>query len=120
MKIGLSCNGDNLDSQLDERFGRAANFIIYDLENNTYECVSNQQNLNSSQGAGIQSAQTLANTGVEAVITGNVGPKAFRALQSAGIDIYLSSNISVQKAIEKFNKNELKKTESNNVEGHWI
>jgi len=120
VKIGISCQGDTLDSPLDERFGRASKFIIYDLDNNSFICIDNTQNLSSAQGAGVQAAQNVINAGAGVVITGNVGPKAFRALSAAEIEIYTASGLSVKEAIEKFKKGLLNKANSNNVEGHWI
>jgi predicted Fe-Mo cluster-binding NifX family protein len=43
-------------------------------------------------GAGIQAAQTVANRGVEAVITGQIGPNAVRVLNSAGIAVYVGAS----------------------------
>lgn len=120
MKLALSSKGEDLNSSLDERFGRAKQFIIYDLDKDSYTSISNKQNLNASQGAGIQSAQNIINAGADVIITGNVGPNAFKTLQAAGIDIYLTSNISIKEAITKYKANSLTKADSNNVEGHWI
>jgi len=120
MKVAVSSKETMLESSLDERFGRAPHFIIYDLDENTYHSIDNSQNLNSAQGAGIQSAQNLANTGVQALITGNVGPKAFQVLQAAGVEIYLTKGSTVEQAIKNFKTGKLAKTESNNVDGHWV
>ncbi len=120
MKVALSSKSEELNSPLDERFGRAKQFLIYDLDKDSYTSISNTQNLNAPQGAGIQSAQNIINAGADALITGNVGPNAFKTLQAADIDIYLTSNISLADAIAKFKAGTLTKADSNNVEGHWI
>ena len=39
MKIGISSDGENLDSFLDLRFGRCRYFVIYDTENNEVRAV---------------------------------------------------------------------------------
>ncbi|MFZ5753615.1 MAG: NifB/NifX family molybdenum-iron cluster-binding protein [Bacillota bacterium] len=120
MKIALSCKGNTLDSPLDERFGRAPNFIIYDLEKNTHMSIDNAQILNSPQGAGIQAAQNVVNSGAEVVITGHVGPKAYRTLSAAGVDIYFAKGSTVKETIEHFKLGKLSKAEGNDVEGHWV
>jgi len=120
MKIAVSSNDSSLRSTLDVRFGRAESFIIYDLEQNTYQSIDNTQNLSSAQGAGIQSAQNLVNAGVEVLITGNVGPKAFQVLKTAGVDIYLTKQTTIQEAIDNFKAGKLAKTKINNVDGHWV
>lgn len=120
MKVALSSKGQTIESQLEERFGRSPNFIIYDLGNDSYQAIDNTHILNSAQGAGIQAAENIFNTGVDALISGNVGPKAFRALQAAGIDIYLARGTTVKKALDDFKKGKLSKAKSNNVDGHWF
>lgn len=120
MKIAISSTGADLDSQVDPRFGRAKCFIVYDVEGEAFEAIDNTQNLNAMQGAGIQAAEIVARQGVECVITGNCGPKAFRALQSAGVKIMLCSGGTVHEAIEKFKANELAPADTANVNGHWM
>jgi predicted Fe-Mo cluster-binding NifX family protein len=88
MKIAFTTSGTDLNAPLDSRFGRAPKFLIYDVETSAFEVVDNQQNLNAAQGAGIQSAETVARLGAKAVVTGHCGPKAFRVLAAAGIRIY--------------------------------
>lgn len=119
MKIAISCAGKDLNSIVDQRFGRAPQFIVYDLDDDSFRVVANNQNLQAAQGAGIQSARTVAGTGVQAVITGNVGPKAFQALNAAKIQIYLAKGGTVKEAVEAFKAGELKKAVEANVEGHW-
>ncbi len=85
MKIAFSVTADNgLNSLIDARFGRTSGFLIVD-DANEPQYISNEQNLNATQGAGIQAAQNVANTGAEVVITGNCGPKVFRVLSAASI-----------------------------------
>jgi predicted Fe-Mo cluster-binding NifX family protein len=119
MKIAITSSGQGLDSQVDLRFGRAIGFIIYDLENKSFEFIDNVQNLNAAQGAGIQAAQNVANKNVEVVITGHCGPKAFNGLSLAGAKIFVGAQGTVQETIEKFTNNELQEASSADVEGHW-
>jgi predicted Fe-Mo cluster-binding NifX family protein len=78
----------------------------------------NTQNLNAPQGAGIQAAQAVYNLGVGAVVTGNVGPKAFTTLQAAGIAVHVGASGTVREAVEQFRVGALEPAESANVEGH--
>jgi len=119
MKIAITSDGQKLDSQVDLRFGRAKGFIIYNLEDDSFEFVDNIQNLNAAQGAGIQAAQNVINQGVEAVITGHCGPKAFNLLTSEKVKIFVGAEGTVQEAVQKFKNNELQKADSADVEGHW-
>ena len=119
MKIAVSSQGHDLEAAVDPRFGRAAGFIIYDDQSGRHEYVSNQQNLQAMQGAGIQTAQNVARTGAKAVISGHVGPKAFSALQAGGIDIYLSQSGTVQEALQAFTAGKLEKAQDADKPGHW-
>ncbi|MBN1518313.1 NifB/NifX family molybdenum-iron cluster-binding protein [Candidatus Sumerlaeota bacterium] len=120
MKVAFTTAGDNLDADLDVRFGRAPKFLIYDLERETFEVADNQQNLNAVQGAGIQSAETVARLGAQAVVTGHCGPKAFRVLQAAGIEIYTASAGTVAAALDQFRAGALNEAKASDVEGHWV
>jgi predicted Fe-Mo cluster-binding NifX family protein len=119
MKIAISSQGDTLESMVDPRFGRAKGFLVYDLETGTIEFASNDQNLNIPQGAGIQTAQNVAKTGAKAVISGNIGPKAFAALNQGNIAMYLFTNGTVGEAVEAYKKGELTPTADANKPGHW-
>lgn len=120
MKVAVSSRGKTLDSELDARFGRAACFILVDLNTMSYEAVENTQNLNAVQGAGIQAAKTVADQGAGAVITGNCGPKAFAVLQQAGIPVITGASGLVKDVIEKYKKGEFSPTDGPNVNGHWM
>ena len=122
MKVVITSTGEKPDDKLDLRFGRAQYFIVMDTETGTHEVVNNQQNLNAAQGAGIQAGKNVIDTGAEAVITGNVGPKAHHTLQSAQIKIYLcpDDSCTVQQAFERFQKGELQPVDAANVSGHWM
>lgn len=119
MKIALTTRGDSMDSAMDTRFGRAANFFVYDTENQTYEIVPNEQNLNAAQGAGIQAATTVAKTGAKVVITGHCGPKAYRVLEAAGIRVFLTGEKTVLDALSAYQSGKLQPSTGADVEGHW-
>ena len=119
VKIALTAAGSDLDAPLDDRFGRAPQFIIYDLEADTYEVIDNRQNVAATQGAGVQAAQTVAHAGVAGLITGHCGPKAFRALQAAGIAIYNTEAATVAEALTAFRDGRLMSSSSPDVQGHW-
>ena len=119
MKIAITTAGNDLKSALDRRFGRAPSFLIYDVEQESFTVIDNQQNLNAAQGAGIQAAETIAGQEVDVLLTGHCGPKAFRVLQAAGIKVYNTAAATVQEALDLFRQNKLKESESADVEGHW-
>jgi len=119
MKIAVTAQGENLDVSIDARFGRAKGFIVYDDISGEFSYVDNKLNLSAMQGAGIQSARTVIDTGARVLLSGNVGPKAFATLQTAGVDIYLCTDGTVREALEAYNRGELPLVPGANVEGHW-
>ena len=119
MKIALTTSGTDLNGPLDSRFGRAPRFLIYDLESDTFEMLDNDQNLHAAQGAGIQSAETIARSGAQCLITGHCGPKAYRVLSAANIKIYNVDLPTIAEALEQFRQGNLTEAGSADVEGHW-
>ena len=119
MKVAITSQGKDLNSVVDPRFGRAKCFIVVDTETGDFTSHDNSQNLSAVQGAGIQAGRNIIDLGVEAVITGNVGPKAFTTLQAGGVKIHVGAAGSVADAIEKFKAGELECVSKANVEGHW-
>ena len=109
MKICITSEGNTLDSPIDPRFGRCKKFIIIDTENGKLEAVENT-GINQSGGAGIQAAQLIISQGVKAVLTGNVGPNAFQALQAGKIDIYTGVSGNVKDALALYKTGKLKAT----------
>lgn len=106
MKVCITSTGPGLDSEMDPRFGRCQYFLFVDLETLGCEAVENP-NIGAAGGAGIQSAQLVANKGVEALITGQVGPNAFTTLQAAGIKILTGASGKVREVLDKYQKGQI-------------
>lgn len=104
MKIAITAHGNDCMATADSRFGRADYFMVFDQATRQWEAITNKQNLEAAHGAGIQAGQTLANSGAAVLITGHVGPKAFRVLQAAKINVYAmnDTNASVQDTLAAF------------------
>ena len=120
MKIAVSISSQGPSSRVDPRFGRAKAFWVYDTVTGQGRTVDNMQSVNAPQGAGIQAAQTVVNAGVEAVITGNCGPKAFRVLSAAGIKLFTAIDVTAAEAVEALVSGQLVQSDSATVESHWV
>ena len=118
MIVAMSSTGTSLESNVDPRFGRCPFFIIYNTEDDSFEHVENQAR-QAMGGAGIQTGQMIANRGVKAVITGNVGPNAFRVLSAAGVKVYSGISGKVSDAIQKLKDGQLQETAAPDVESHF-
>jgi predicted Fe-Mo cluster-binding NifX family protein len=120
LKLVITTTGQTLDAPMDRRFGRAGGFLVYDLETEAYTVIDNDQNLQAAQGAGIQAAQYVVNSGAQALVTGHCGPKAFRVLTTANVAVYNCQADTVAKAIEQYKSGQLQPAQSADVEGHWV
>lgn len=120
MKVAITSQGTDLSGAVDPRFGRAKCLIVVETDTGEFSARDNTQNLNAVQGAGIQTGRNVVDLGVVAVITGNVGPKAFATLQAGGVKVYIGATGSAADAIEKLKAGELECISKSNVEGHWM
>ena len=117
MKICVSATGNNLEAPLDPRFGRCHYFIIVDTKTMQFEAIPNIAT-NATGGAGIQAAQTITNKNVKTVITGNIGPNAFEALSTAGIEIITGASGTIKEVIDQYKNGKLQKTGAATVGEH--
>lgn len=118
MKIAVTSVGNTLDSQIDQRFGRAAYFIIVDTETMDFTAIENT-NVAAAGGAGISSAKCVIDNGAEAVLTGNCGPKAERTLRAAGVKLFTAVTGTVAEAVELFQNSKLTEAAGLNVQAHF-
>lgn len=118
MKIAVSSCGIFLDSPVDPRFGRCDYFVIVDTIDMSFEVFDNESGL-LSQWSGVQSVQFVVSKGAQAVITGNIGPNAMRALSAVGVEVVLCKKESIEDAIGKYQKGLLKSVDVASVRDHY-
>jgi len=119
MKIAITSQGKDLDSQVDPRFGRAAYILIVDSVDEKVEVLDNSENVNAFKGAGIQAAAMVGDSGAEILLTGFCGPNAFKTLAAAGVNVANDASGSVRDALEAFKTGKMSFADSADVEGHW-
>ncbi len=102
MKIAVTSLGQDLDSKMDFKFGRAAYILIVDTETLEFEALDNSENVNSFKGAGIQAAAMVGNKGAKVLLTGHCGPKAFDTLDAVGIKVVNDAMGTVRSAVSEF------------------
>jgi predicted Fe-Mo cluster-binding NifX family protein len=83
-----------------------------------FEAVDNSS-ATAAGGAGISAAQTIANTGVQVVLTGNCGPKAYDVLSAAGIQVITGVSGKVGDAIQAYKSGKLQAVSQPNVVSHF-
>jgi predicted Fe-Mo cluster-binding NifX family protein len=101
MRVVISSTGADLDRPSSGKFGRCPMFVFVDTESMEFEATANP-GADASGGAGIEAAQFVTESGVDAVITGRVGPNAMDVLEAAGMPVYLFGGGSVRQAVEQF------------------
>ena len=103
-KIAISATTGGLDDMVNPVFGRCPKYVIVEIENKKIKSDRTIDNTAAQMpgGAGIQAAQNVANEGVTAVITGNVGPNALPILASAGVKVYMATGITVKEAVQTY------------------
>ena len=119
MKIAITSQGQDMTSEVDPRFGRAKFLLVVDTDGGAFTAHDNAQNLNAVQGAGVQTAQNISELNVEALVTSNVGPKAFRVLQAANIKVYPGAKGTIKEAVAEYSAGRLARASEANVDGHW-
>lgn len=103
MIITIGAEGANLNDAVAKRFGHANYYIIYNTNDNTFEAVKNEDEDHTHSNL-----YELIDKGTEVFIVGNIGPYAFEIINE-NRDVYLARKMTVQEAINKFKKGELKK-----------
>ncbi len=118
MKIAVTSTGPTLDDMMEERFGRCAYFLIIDLDTLEFEALENP-NIALGGGAGIQSAQLMADKGVSTVLTGNCGPNAFQTFGAANIQVITGVSGQVRQAVEQYKSGALSGATTPNVQSQF-
>lgn len=114
--IAVTSTGQEMDSPLDQRFGRCSYFAIIDPSGKMEPAPNGAQSLGN--GAGIEAAKQIADLNVGTVITGNVGPNAFRVLEAAGVRVFTGGSGTVREALEKYRQGLLTQTATSTAPGH--
>ncbi|MEW6697899.1 MAG: NifB/NifX family molybdenum-iron cluster-binding protein [Bacillota bacterium] len=117
MRIAISASGETLESLLNPRLGRCEHFVLYNEDNSETATVENTGRF-SVGAAGIATADLLSDYDVEVLITGNVGPNAFTALQAAGIKVYTGASGKIKDVLQDYKNGKLSEAKGPNVGPH--
>ena len=102
MRIGVLSDGEDLESEVSEDFGRAPYFLIVDSDTLDYEVVKNE--FVDAIGAGMKVAEAIASLRVGAVITGGIGSHGYNILVKSGITVAFDEEGTVEECVVNFKK----------------
>ena len=117
MKICITAQNNDIEANVDPRFGRCQYYMIYDTDTLQSEFFPNQ-NKDGMGGVGIQAGQLMVEKGVKVVLTGNVGPNAYKTLNEGNIAVITGVSGKVLMAVDSYNRGELKSAEGASVDSH--
>ena len=102
MKIAISSKGTDLESEVDQKFGRCSYFLIVNPDDMTFEAFKNESV--PPPCTGITSAQFVASKGANVIITGKAGPEAEQTAKELGLDMITGISGSIREAVERYKK----------------
>jgi len=105
MKIAISATGKDLENDIDTRFGRCRFFLIVDTKTKEVKAMVNKVRDRPS-GVGITAGNIVENEGIDAMITTDIGPKAFEIFDRGGIKMYRAEG-KMKDAVRHFEEGKL-------------
>jgi predicted Fe-Mo cluster-binding NifX family protein len=118
MRICVTAQDGNLESKVDPRFGRCTYFIFVDADTMEFDAVKNDQ-AQAMGGAGVQAGQSVVDNNAEVLLTGNIGPNAYRTLEAGNVEIITGVEGTVREAIERYKREELESSGGPSVDTHF-
>lgn len=113
MKIIIpAVESGDFETEIHENFGRADYFALIDSETDQIEFIKNKAAAQSS-GAGVGAAQLCADQKADIVTGYHFGPKAYKALTAAGIEVLdLTDQKLIKEAYNDYQAGRLKEAEA--------
>jgi predicted Fe-Mo cluster-binding NifX family protein len=106
MKIAVSVTAPKPGAAFESRFGRAAAFVIVDTDTGERQAVVNPA-AQLGSGAGIRAAEFVVRQGVESIISGAFGPKAYDVLHTSHVRLYQAASGTVDDLVARLMKGDL-------------
>jgi predicted Fe-Mo cluster-binding NifX family protein len=103
MLIAVTSDGNTPEALMSEQFGRCRYFYIVNSDTMKFEAVPNPAE-HMQNGAGPKAAEIIINKGVQILLTGRIGDKAFEVLKKTSIKIMdgFKGTIKVKEAVDRY------------------
>ena len=115
-RVAITSTGRGYDSPMDSRFGRCAFFAVIGSDGAIDAVPNGARGLGN--GAGIQAAKQIIDMRIDTVITGDVGPNAFRVLKAAGVRVFVGAHGTVDEVLNGYRKGDLREAAASTAPGH--
>ncbi|NBI07998.1 NifB/NifX family molybdenum-iron cluster-binding protein [Senegalia massiliensis] len=106
MKIAMPVSEKSIDSYINNTFGRANYFLIYDTESESSVFIDNTAAA-SQGGAGISAAQILVDQNIDSLITPRCGKNSAEVFENSNIKLYRSIAGAIKENIELLKEGKL-------------
>ena len=119
MKVAI-CAKSNLgmNADVDDRFGRAEYYVLFDTENKETSIIENSAK-NDSAGAGGKAISLLNKQNVDVILVPELGPKALDAVNAFELKAYhLDGSKTVEAALHSFLEGKLTQLATSSVGSH--
>ena len=105
MKIVISATGRDVESNIDATFGRCSFFLVLDTKTKDVKVLMNTTK-DIPDKIGVTAGEIVANQGIDAVITTDIGPKAFEAFGKYGNKMYRAEG-KINDAVQQLEEGKL-------------
>jgi predicted Fe-Mo cluster-binding NifX family protein len=106
MKIAFPTNGEDLDSKMFFHFGRCDNYLIYDMENKTFEIIKNTSEHMGGKGL---PPELIKRNKANIMIVSDLGQRALQLFSQLNIEVYCKAEGIIRDILKDFNEGELQK-----------
>jgi len=106
MRIAVCVKENSFETEVDGRFGRCRYFALVELATGQVDFVPNEAA--DERGAGVKAARIIIKNKVDAIITDNIGPKAFDLLKRANVRIYGGLTGTLEDTLDLYHNQALK------------
>ena len=109
MKVAIPSNAPGgLEATISPHFGRCDVFTIVEIADGKVVSTTTMDNRGTHFGYGRTPAELLASSGVDAILTQGMGPKAMGLFAQSGIAVYMTSAKTVKEAVRELTENRAK------------
>jgi len=117
-RVVIPSNDEN-GTEISDHFGRAAYFVVIDVDDKGYtESMNVYPNLSEHSGGRGHAHDNVLVHNPRAVIVQGMGPRGIMSFQERNIAVLQANNRSIPKLLEAFSQNQLRELTEGCVDAH--